>query len=68
MKFSGADRVAAFHLDRYLDEESWRFNFRKLTDGQRFHAVMQGVLGRRITYRLLCAIDDAGFLGKEQGR
>jgi hypothetical protein len=25
---------------------------------------LAGVLGRRITYRQLCAIDDAGFMGK----
>jgi hypothetical protein len=57
--------VAAFHLDRYLDEECWRFNFRRLTDGQRFNAVMQGVVGKRITYRRLCAIGDSGFMGIE---
>jgi transposase-like protein len=55
--------VAPFHLDRYLDEEVWRFNKRKLNDGSRFNTVMQGVLGKRITYRVLCAIDDAGFMG-----
>ena len=55
--------VAPFHLDRYLDEEVWRFNFRGLNDGGRFNAVMRGVLGRRITYRVLCAIGDAGFMG-----
>lgn len=55
--------VAPFHLDRYLDEESWRFNFRKLTDGERFRAVMRTVLGKRLTFRELCAIDDAGFMG-----
>lgn len=57
--------VAPFHLDRYLDEQTWRFNFRKLNDGQRFATVMRCVLGKRITFRLLCAIDAAGFLGKE---
>lgn len=57
--------VAPFHLQRYLDEEVWRFNFRRLNDGQRFNAVMQGIVGKRITYRLLCAIDDAGFMGIE---
>jgi transposase-like protein len=55
--------VAPFHLQRYLDEECWRYNFRKLDDGMRFNVVMQGVLGRRITLRVLCAIDDAGFMG-----
>jgi transposase-like protein len=57
--------VAPFHLDRYLDEECWRFNKRKLNDGSRFNTVMRGVVGRRITYRVLCAIDDAGFMGIE---
>lgn len=55
--------VMPFHLQRYLDEECWRFNFRKLTDGQRFNVVMRGVLGKRITLRILCAIGDAGFMG-----
>ena len=55
--------MAPFHLDRYLDEETWRFNFRKLNDGQRFNEVMKNIIGKRITYRLLCAIDDAGFMG-----
>ena len=55
--------VAPFHLERYVDEEAWRFNYRRLNDGSRFDAVMQGVLGRRLTFRYLCAIDDAGFMG-----
>jgi transposase-like protein len=55
--------VSAWHLFRYVDEEAWRFNFRRFNDGQRFDAVMRGVLGKRITYRTLGAIDDAGFMG-----
>lgn len=55
--------VEPFHLDRYLDEEVWRFNKRKLNDARRFATVMLGVLGRRITYRQLCAIGDCGFMG-----
>jgi transposase-like protein len=55
--------VAPFHLDRYIDEESWRFNERGLNDGGRFNTVMKGVVGKRITFRVLCAIDDAGFMG-----
>lgn len=54
---------APFHLFRYLDEEIFRFNKRRFDDGQRFALVMQAVLGKRITYRLLCSIDDAGFMG-----
>lgn len=57
--------VAPFHLQRYLDEEIWRFNKRRLNDGRRFATVMRGVVGRRITYRQLCQIDDCGFMGIE---
>ena len=55
--------VAPFHLDRYLDEEAWRFNARHQNDGSRFAEVMKGVLGKRLTLRELCAIDDCGFMG-----
>ena len=55
--------VAPFHLQRYLDEEVWRFNKRGLNDGGRFAQVMRGIVGKRITYRQLCAIGDCGFMG-----
>ena len=55
--------VAPFHLFRYVDEEAWRFNQRRQTDGGRFATVMRAVLGKRITYRRLCAIGDSGFMG-----
>lgn len=55
--------VAPFHLDRYLDEETWRFNHRSLNDGGRFDLAMAGVTGKRLTFRELCAIDDCGFMG-----
>jgi transposase-like protein len=42
--------VEPFHLFRYLDEQSFRFNNRKLTDGQRFSIVASQVIGRRLTY------------------
>jgi transposase-like protein len=42
--------VEPFHLFRYLDEQSFRFNKRKLTDGERFAIVAQQVVGRRLTY------------------
>lgn len=57
--------VAAFHLERYCWEQAWRFNNRRTGDGERFAAAMRCVVGRRITYRRLCAIDDAGFMGIE---
>jgi transposase-like protein len=56
-------QVAPFHLFRYADEEAWRFNFRDLTDGNRFQRVLRAVVGKRITYRALTAQDDAGFMG-----
>ena len=57
--------VAPFHLQRYLDEEVFRFNARKKNDGGRFAQVMRGIVGKRITYRQLCAIGDCGFMGIE---
>lgn len=41
------------HLQRYVDEEVFRFNERQLNDGQRFHGVMPGVVGKRLTYKAL---------------
>jgi transposase-like protein len=46
--------VDAPHLGRYVDEQVFRFNERKLrNDGERFAAVMPGTIGRRITYKQL---------------
>jgi transposase-like protein len=43
--------VEPFHLDRYLDEQMFRFNNRvNVTDHQRFNKVMSQVTGRRLTY------------------
>ena len=42
--------VEPFHLFRYLDEQAYRFNNRKVTDGERFVGVASSVLGRRLTY------------------
>jgi transposase-like protein len=55
--------VASFHLERYLDEQSWRFNNRDVGDGIRFQRVLAAVVGKRITYRMLTAQGDAGFMG-----
>jgi transposase-like protein len=43
--------VEPFHLFRYLDEQALRFNTRKMTDAERFVAVMRNVVGRRLTYQ-----------------
>lgn len=58
-------KVAPFHLHRYCHEQAYRFNQRLKSDLGRFTALMTRVLGRRLTYRQLCAIDDCGFMGKE---
>jgi transposase-like protein len=43
--------VEPFHLDRYLDEQMFRFNNRQnKTDSQRFTKVLSQVAGRRLTY------------------
>jgi len=42
--------VEPFHLFRYLDEQSFRFNNRKLTDGERFSMAVSGVVGKRLTF------------------
>lgn len=45
--------VEPFHLFRYLDEQSLRFNTRKGTDGERFKKVTGQVAGKRLTYKEL---------------
>ena len=55
--------VAPFHLERYLDEQTFRFNQRRTGDGARFRRVLSAVVGKRLTYRVLTATDDAGFMG-----
>jgi transposase-like protein len=43
--------VEEFHLFRYLDEQMFRFNFRKLPhDGARFEHVANHLFGKRLTY------------------
>lgn len=42
--------VEPFHLFRYLDEQAYRYNGRKLTDAERFGIVCSQVAGRRLTW------------------
>lgn len=42
--------VEPFHLGRYLDEQTFRFNEREHNDGARFRKVASSVAGRRLTY------------------
>jgi len=45
--------IAPFHLDRYLDEGTFRFNTRKIGDGTRFAQTLSNVAERRLTYKKL---------------
>jgi transposase-like protein len=42
--------VEPFHLFRYLDEQCFRFNNRKMTDGERFSLAVRGIVGKRVMY------------------
>src|SRR6202167_1462428 len=56
--------VEPFHLSRYVDEQVFRYNHRKdgdrkMTDSERFTAVMSQVLNRRLTYADLTGKSDS---------
>jgi hypothetical protein len=45
--------VEPFHLQRYVEEQTFRFNERKDNDGARFKKVLGSVTGKRLTYKAL---------------
>ena len=45
--------IEPFHLFRYLDEQAFRFNKRKLSDAARFVLALNGIIGKRLTYNAL---------------
>jgi transposase-like protein len=52
--------VEPFHLHRYLDEQTFRYNTRKdMNDGQRFELAMSQVFGKRLTYSELTGKDES---------
>ena len=52
--------IEPFHLFRYLDEQSFRYNNRKnMGDQARFEAAMKNVAGKRLTYNELTGIGAA---------
>ncbi len=57
--------VEPYHLFRYVAEQVFRFNMREWTDSVRFEFLLCMVFNKRLTYRFLAGIDDAGFMGKE---
>jgi transposase-like protein len=42
--------VEPFHLFRYLDEQSFRFNNRRANDAGRFNRVLSQIVGKRLTF------------------
>lgn len=52
--------VEPYHLFRYLDAEGFRFNNRDLNDAGRFLAAVEGMQGKRLTYKdLTTALEGA---------
>lgn len=51
--------VEPFHLFRYLDEQAFRFNQRKMNDSDRFSLAISGIVGRRLTYKDLIGFGNA---------
>jgi transposase-like protein len=45
--------IEPFHLFRYLDSETFRFNNRKANDWERFALGVGGISGKRLTYKAL---------------
>jgi hypothetical protein len=45
--------VEPFHLFRYIDEESCRFNNRNMNDAERFATLVSAISGKRLTYAQL---------------
>ncbi|SRR6266568_730197 len=45
--------IEPFHLFRYLDEQAFRFNNRKMTDSLRFALALKGIIDKRLTYTAL---------------
>jgi transposase-like protein len=54
--------IEPFHLFRYLDEQTYRFNSRKASDAVRFADLMKRLTGRRLTYAQLIG-EEAGAVG-----
>jgi transposase-like protein len=42
--------VEPFHLFRYLDEQVFRYNNRKMNDGERFDLAVRAAIGKRLTW------------------
>lgn len=52
-----------WHLQKYIDEEVFRFNARRLTDADRFLLMTRALKGKRLTYKQL-----TGYLSEEEAQ
>ena len=43
--------ISEAHLHRYLAEWDFKWNTRKMTDGERAATALKGIEGKRLTYR-----------------
>jgi len=60
--------VEPFHLDRYVDEQVFRFNHRRnMKDADRFALAMSQIAGKRLTYSELTGKDTDSLLTPETG-
>jgi len=50
--------VLRFHFGRHLDDTTFRFNNRKLSDGARFALACSQTDGRRLTWKELTAFEN----------
>jgi hypothetical protein len=58
--------VEPFHLFRYLDEQTFRYNHRvDMNDGQRFDVAVRQIVGKRLTYKSLTG--DSGDVHEAEG-
>lgn len=60
--------IEPFHLHRYLGEQTWRFNARKVDDGDRFIKAVSGMENGPLPYkRLIGETSDCGPLNQSVG-
>lgn len=55
------------HLVRYIDAEVFRYNNRKLTDGERMIRATMGISGKRLTYKSLISTPALEFFAADIG-
>jgi hypothetical protein len=56
--------IEPFHLNRYIYSEAFRFNNRDGKDADRFAMAMQGLSGKRLTYKALIGMDAMGSISR----